>query len=379
MMPFEKVALSGHVDDEQAFCMTRHLQTDAIDPDADYTESVSLIKHLSYACANLTREPVAFVVTSCTTACETLDTASPAPELESLLKRGKLTHAGLRAVASCGQLQIEPVTGPSRQVREFCQLDYGYAAQYMQLLRDVLLVSKVTDLHAKYPHEYNSHRSRLQSARASHTYFAQVLRNFREWLVHLGPLPEAHWTVDNIEGTTKQGYRPGNVRWASKRTQRLNQRRVRNRHALPDGRRFTTAELAKLANVRPNTVSQRLHRGWSVERILQTSQSYRTTWTFPPDLMMFEPEYRKRRNRERGRLDWLIEFLERKLRSDGFWIYQDQAAWQAFFDLMERLEAERQAIYIKDAERQQALTNAMADGARAYLAYAPPLEDADSG
>ena len=378
-MALARFALGPLVDDEPSFCVTRHLQIDSIQGGGIAAESAKAIKRLSCAPPNLTLEHALVVVTSCTTACETHDLASPSPQLETLLKRGKLTHAGLRAVASCDQVQFDPVTGPSRQVRELCRLDQGYAAQYMQLLRDVLLVSKVTDLHAKYPHEYNSHRSRLQSARVSHTYFAQVLRNFREWLVHLGPLPEAHWTVDNIEGTTKQGYRPGNVRWASKRTQRLNQRRVRNRHALPDGRRFTTAELAKLANVRPNTVSQRLHRGWSVERILQISQSYRTTWTFPPDLMMFEPEYRKRRNRERGRLDWLIEFLERKLRSDGFWIYQDQAAWQAFFDLMERLEAERQAIYIKDAERQQALTNAMADGARAYLAYAPPLEDADSG
>lgn len=290
-----------------------------------------------------------------------------------LLKRGKLDRAALCAIARCDHLQFVPNLGPSLQVVRELWLRPQYAERYVQLIRDVLLVRKLTQLHAKYPGEYNSHRSRRRWARETHTTFAPSFRDFREWLVHLGPKPESSWTADNISGTPTQGYCPGNVRWASKQTQRVNQRRVRGRHVLPDGRRVTTGELAKLANVPANTVSKRLSRGWPVERILQNSPTYRATWTFPPDLMCFEPEYQKRRNRERGRLDWLIQFLDNKIRSPAFWMYLDEAKLQVFLDLKERLENEWALLDIEEQKRQVALATALVEGARAFLAQ-PALE-----
>ncbi|MCC8362645.1 hypothetical protein LK996_06105 [Lysobacter sp. A6] len=354
--------------DTKAFCMTCHLQHQPqaeVVGSPDFLTGIIDLPHLSVLKTNLA---AISDVTACTTASYAGFDHLP-PRLKDLVHNKKITLAVTRAVARCEDLQFIPVLGPSKQVHELWERQLGYNVAYLTLLRDVVMSKRLTDLHRRYPREYNSYRSRKQWARTTHTEFHPAFGDFREWLIHLGPQPETHWTVDNIAGTKSKGYRPGNVRWASKRTQRANQRRVRGRVSLPDGRRLTTSELAKLVNLSQNTVSKRLSRGWSVERILLESPTYAETWTFPQELMVFEPIYRKRRNKQVSRLEWVIGYLEKLMVSPKFWTYQDPSRMTALASLLEQLQATRNALGIEEERREAMAACALLDGAEAYLAH----------
>lgn len=71
-------------------------------------------------------------------------------------------------------------------------------------------------------------------------------------------------TIERIDNN--QGYVPGNVRWATRREQ---QRNMRSNRWLEFGDEIrTVTEWANHLGVRPQTITTRLSRGWSVERTL---------------------------------------------------------------------------------------------------------------
>lgn len=329
--------------DSAEFCMTRHLQDVVADTASTEGEDTKTISKLQ---SSVPSGDELHVIRRVTPTTPDADATSRAVEgvtdgggLERSIKRGKFTHASWRALARCNRLQFESVLGPSKQVRNLAACDSAYARNYLTLIQRVASEPKLTELQKAYPHEYNSYRSRKHAARNTHTGFHEAFKDFREWLVHLGPRPESGWTVDNIRGTKKPGYAPGNVRWLCKQGQRTNQRRYRGRVNLPDGRLVTTSQLARLVNLSPNTVSQRLRRGWTVQRILEESPSYRDTWTFPPDLMGLEPFFRRRRNKQTNRLDWAVDFLNAQLR--GLIPSDVEELGDGIVALIRRLEAER--------------------------------------
>lgn len=90
--------------------------------------------------------------------------------------------------------------------------------------------------------------------------------DFAAFLKHIGPRPRGY-SLDRIDNA--RGYEPGNVRWASRATQRRNQTRIRlaaddvrairarydagNHHGL-------CAQIAREYNILAVTVSEIVHR-----------------------------------------------------------------------------------------------------------------------
>ncbi len=152
--------------------------------------------------------------------------------------RGSPAETGrLPRMQARNQLQnFKPIVKPSAFVT--VQLEHvNYAAAYKKCVSRVRALRKTT-LHNLYRHEYNSFRGCKQRAKVAHSKFDARLKDFRDWLVHLGPRPASGWTVDRIN--TAKGYECGNVRWATKLEQTHN-------------RKVTRCSKAKVARRRPST------------------------------------------------------------------------------------------------------------------------------
>lgn len=65
-----------------------------------------------------------------------------------------------------------------------------------------------------------------------------------------------------------RGYEPGNCRWATVTDQ--NRNRVDNHRLTHQGITLTLAEWGERTGLRANTILQRLRRGWTVDRALET-------------------------------------------------------------------------------------------------------------
>ena len=93
------------------------------------------------------------------------------------------------------------------------------------------------------------------------------MQSLEGFLSIMGPMPKPTMTVDRIDNDRKE-YAPGNVRWASKRTQANNRSNTviltdRNGAARP------LTDWAKSTGQNPNTMRQRRSRGWSDMEIIE--------------------------------------------------------------------------------------------------------------
>ena len=185
--------------------------------------------------------------------------------------------------------------------------DPEYASRYAQVVADALTMTK-GQLQTSYKSEYNSHRSRKQQARTRHIKFFDSLKDFRDWLIHLGPRPAKGLTVDRIYNA--KGYQPNNLRWATKPDQTLN-RKVTRWHQLPDGTRVTTKQLATRLGLKYNALYKRLKNGWSLDRLSkQEIPRGLESWKFPPALAQHcEPLYRQRKLHKLHRIEWFIDYF----------------------------------------------------------------------
>lgn len=82
--------------------------------------------------------------------------------------------------------------------------------------------------------------------------------SFDEFLKELGPRPSVKHSVDRKDSDGH--YEPGNVRWATQKTQMRN-RRV-NRKITANGVTRTLAEWAELNGIRFNVIIKRIDHGW---------------------------------------------------------------------------------------------------------------------
>jgi len=88
--------------------------------------------------------------------------------------------------------------------------------------------------------------------------------DFMAFFSHIGPRPSVKHSIDRIDNDL--GYKPGNVRWATREQQ------SRNRECIVEhefnGVRATIPELAAIHGYPAQEIRKRLWRGWSIERAL---------------------------------------------------------------------------------------------------------------
>ena len=87
---------------------------------------------------------------------------------------------------------------------------------------------------------------------------------FKQWAETNGYSDEL--TLDRIDGT--KGYEPSNCRWATTVEQANN--KTNNVFIEFEGRRLTISQWAKERGIKVSTLRERLKRGWSIEKALQT-------------------------------------------------------------------------------------------------------------
>jgi hypothetical protein len=141
-------------------------------------------------------------------------------------------------------------------------------AEKIELCRVDCKTLRKTELRKKYHAEAIAHRNML--ARSKPHVSAQF-RKFPEFLFEVGPKRFPRATLDRIDNTDPE-YAPGKVRWADAHTQ-SNNRGVSRLFDDLDGNQYTVSELAKRQGVSPNTIHQRLRRGWSYAEIVEGYRS----------------------------------------------------------------------------------------------------------
>lgn len=231
--------------------------------------------------------------------------------------------------------------------------DPGYAARYAAVVADALSMTK-SELQTRYKSEYNSLRSRRAQAKSRHIKFFDNLKDIRDWLIHLGPIPSKGWTVDRIRALKSEGYQPGNLRWATKAQQTQN-RKVTKWHLLPDGSRLTTMQLAERLGLPYPKVYKRLRSGWTVDRILQQGvQPTLKSWKFPRELAQHcDMLYQQRKFYPQHRIDWFIEYLDDVLykKLDGKWGMPGNAI-PKLAELLNSAREERKTILEREKARE---------------------------
>jgi hypothetical protein len=89
---------------------------------------------------------------------------------------------------------------------------------------------------------------------------------FKNFLTDMGPRPSPDHTIDRIDGD--YGYTPENCRWATRREQALN--RINTHWITFQGKTLCLTEWAKEIGIYAGSLSNRLKRGWPIEKALTT-------------------------------------------------------------------------------------------------------------
>lgn len=93
---------------------------------------------------------------------------------------------------------------------------------------------------------------------------AEVFLTFEGFLKEVGERPGPGYSLERLDNNGH--YEPGNVVWATKKTQ---QRNRRTNHKLTfNGQTLTIAEWAEVTGLRFGTILSRLRYGWSVQKTL---------------------------------------------------------------------------------------------------------------
>ncbi len=90
--------------------------------------------------------------------------------------------------------------------------------------------------------------------------------SFEQFFADMGSKPSKRHSIDRIDST--KGYEPGNCRWADPFTQLQNRRNVRRFEF--SGELLPIPEIARRLNMKPDTLSNRLRLGWTIEEAVST-------------------------------------------------------------------------------------------------------------
>lgn len=99
--------------------------------------------------------------------------------------------------------------------------------------------------------------------------------NFETFFRDMGPRPRG-MTLERVDRF--KGYYPENCKWASK-SEQCNNRRG-NVKLTFQGKTMGVYQWARLLGLKPVTLKNRLHLGWSIERALTTQTLYKINFTF---------------------------------------------------------------------------------------------------
>lgn len=203
-----------------------------------------------------------------------------------------------------------------------------------------------------YKAEYNSMRSRKQQAKARHLGFDNRLKDFRDWLIHLGPRPDVDWTVHRMNNY--KGYKPGNVKWATK-IEQTEIRKVTKWHAV-DGKMLTTQGFAKHLGITYTCLYKRLQNGWTTQRLLddRKKQTGIKGWQFPATFVfLLEPLYAKRKTFNKPRIDWFIDHLSKQAQKNCI-LPDHEEGVALLFKAVKKAEEER-AVLLKQQDELEEL------------------------
>ncbi|HWW64103.1 MAG TPA: hypothetical protein VNZ43_05050 [Sphingomonadaceae bacterium] len=143
--------------------------------------------------------------------------------------------------------------------------------QDAEFVHDLQHLTKM-QLRRKYRAEANSHRNMLTRSKRRGNIVHPDLREFRNFLRLVGPMPVSGATLDRIDNADTE-YAPGKVRWADKRTQNNNKGDTLTFHDQRAGEVFTASRIAKLQGVSASAVRHRRARGWSDAQIIAGTRS----------------------------------------------------------------------------------------------------------
>lgn len=87
---------------------------------------------------------------------------------------------------------------------------------------------------------------------------------YSSYLEHIDKFGEKETTLDRIDNNKE--YSKNNCKWSTNKEQSLNRRS--NKKYMINGELLTAFEISKKYNMTYSTVMHRLHRGWSMERII---------------------------------------------------------------------------------------------------------------
>jgi hypothetical protein len=127
-------------------------------------------------------------------------------------------------------------------------------------------------LRRKYAAEANSHRNMLARSKQRGDIVHPDLREFRDFLRLVGPMPVSGATLDRIDNTDRE-YAPGKVRWADKQTQNNNKGDTLTIYDQRTDEVYTASRIAKLQGVSASAVRHRLARGWSEAQVIAGTRS----------------------------------------------------------------------------------------------------------
>lgn len=88
----------------------------------------------------------------------------------------------------------------------------------------------------------------------------------KSYIKHCEKFGENNTTLDRIDNN--KGYCKENCRWSTSKEQANNRRN--NRLIVYQGKRQTIAEWAKELNIKPSLISDRIKRGWKIEKVFNT-------------------------------------------------------------------------------------------------------------